>query len=159
MKKIKLKELITLEEIDILYPKPKKIPVGDKYIIIKEISLHRLDRMGKVAKGLMRKYRLLNDLKVPEDPKELVEKTEEFEDIVDVIDQYLRIPRFRKIFVRILRIAMPEMDKRGFISSKYVYLNITHTEALQTLLAIWIYNYVSDCKKKVKALAKNLLEV
>jgi hypothetical protein len=160
MKLVKLEDLKYLDEVDILYPKPKKIKIADDYVIIKELPLDTLDKLTHVFKKLKRKYPVINDVVVPESVEELNEETDKFENMILVTSILCKAKSFRKIFVKMLKMVMPEMDTKGFIPSKYILKHITETEVLQVVVAIFVYNFASDlkCKKKVKEIAAKLVQ-
>lgn len=160
LKKIALRDLKFLDEIDILNPKPKKISIGDKFIIIKELPLSSIEKLRKEFSKLMKKFKVLEGVSIPENLKELNQDMDKFEDTIKVVETLLQIPRFRKVFSRMLKTIMPEIGSRGFPTLRYIENMITLTGALNIIIAVWAYNFVADIesKKKIQEVVKDLMK-
>jgi len=160
MRLIKLQDLKFLDEVDILYPKPKKIPIGNQFFIVKELPISFMEKLNNEFMRMIYRFKPILSMKFPNNINDLNTKINSFSETIYSIESYLLKNRlFRKLFFKCLKIAMPEMNTKGFISSKYLEKNITMTEALQIMIAIWAYNYTSDCKKKILMIAKEMMEV
>ena len=136
MKKISLEDLKFLDEVDILYPKPKKILIGTEYILIKELPIRSINEIKDLFTKLVKKYKVMENLMVPKDLNELNKKTGQFTSIIDIFSLLLYQKKFMKIFLIMLKYVMPEIDTGSFITSKYIQNNITETEAIQIAVAL-----------------------
>lgn len=161
LKNIALKDLRFLEEIDILNPKPKKLPIGDKYILIKELPLSTIDKLSKALIKLMRQFKIIKSISIPDSIKELNLNTDKFENTIKIIETLLQQKKFRKVFSRLLKMVMPEIGKRGFPTLRYIENTITLTEASQIIISIWSYNFAVDIdsKKKIQEIIKELIKI
>ena len=122
-------------------------------------TLSFLEKLGRRFERLMVRYNVLKGITVPDSIEELKKKLDTFEGTLDTLSLLLKSKKFRKVFVKLLKIAMPEIGKSGYPTEKYLINTMTETEAFQVIIALWAYNFAAEvcCKKKVQSMLKKLI--
>lgn len=151
---MKSAELENIDEVEILTEAPKKVKIGNRFVLIRQLTIREY---FWIIKSVMKLYLKYSDelIKIYNIYRETVEEKNKFKQTAEYMVTLIKIEAFRKETFKMLNKLFPVVGRRLPFRMSYLERHATPNDILQIIFGLYQYN-IADVKKNLETMLTSM---